>query len=70
MYTSVGLYLFLAFSTALITSSLVGVVIGRWLANLISPERFNYIAGILMVGVGVLIGSQAVNSLLSKTNLP
>ena len=64
------LVVFLGASTALISSSLVGVVIGRWLANLVSPQRFNYIAGLLMVGVGLLIGFQAVNSLLSKTNLP
>ena len=61
---------FIAASTALISSSLVGVLIGRWLANIVSPERFNYFAGLLMVSVGVLIGVQAMNSILHKTISP
>ena len=61
------LVVFLGASTALISSSLLGVVIGRWLSKLISPERFNYIAGMLMVCVGVLIGIQGVNSIFHQT---
>ena len=53
---------FLGAATALICSSLVGVLIGRWLARIMPPQRLEYMAGILMVGIGLLLGFQATHS--------
>ena len=53
---------------ALICSSLVGVLLGRWLSKTMPAERFNYLAGILMVCIGILLGIQSTHSLIR--NLP
>ena len=50
---------FIGASSALICSSLVGVLIGRWLARKMPPERFNYIAGSFMIIIGLVLGLQA-----------
>ena len=49
---------------ALICSSLVGVLVGRWLSSVLQPERLEQMAGLLMVGLGLWLGSQALRSLL------
>ena len=49
---------------ALICSSLVGVVLGQWLSTIIPPNRFKYMAGFLMIAIGLWIGIQAASSLL------
>ncbi len=60
------LVVFLGASIALICSSFVGVVLGRWLATIISPIKFKYMAGITMIGVGLWIGIQACESLINQ----
>ena len=60
---------FIGAASALIASSLVGVFIGRWLTNFIPTERFNYFAGLLMLGIGALLGLQATNSLIHNIRL-
>ena len=57
---------FVGASSALVCSSLVGVLLGRWLANIMPTERFNYLAGLLMIGVGILLGLQATTSLIQN----
>lgn len=52
---------------ALICSSLVGVLVGRWLSKVIPPERLEQMAGLLMVGLGLWLGSQALQSLLKSS---
>ena len=54
---------------ALICSSLVGVVVGRWLSTVMQPERLEQMAGLLMLGLGLWLGSQALQSLLSAKPL-
>ena len=49
---------------ALICSSLVGVLIGKWIAQNLSKDRFNQMAGILMTGLGLIMGTQATLALL------
>ena len=49
---------------ALICSSLVGVLVGRWLSSVLQPERLERMAGLLMVGLGLWLGSQALRSVL------
>ena len=54
---------FLGASIALICSSLVGVLLGRWLARVMPPEQLERLAGILMVALGLWLGRQAVLNL-------
>ena len=51
-------------ATALVASSLVGVLVGRWLSQVLAPERLEMMAGVLMVGLGIWLGVQACQSLL------
>ncbi len=51
---------FLGASLALICSSLVGVVLGRWLSTVMAPEQLELAAGVLMVALGLWLGRQAV----------
>lgn len=60
---------FLGASLALICASLVGVLIGRWLAKTMPSKRFEYIAGILMVSIGLLLALQATQSLIHHSNI-
>ena len=46
---------FIGSSFALISSSLVGVLIGKWLSNKISPNRFAFITGLLMLIISILL---------------
>lgn len=50
---------------ALICSSLVGVLVGRWLSTVMQPERLEQMAGLLMVGLGIWLGSQALQALIA-----
>ena len=54
---------FLGASIALICSSLVGVVLGRWLAQVLPPQQLERLAGLLMVALGLWLGRQAVLNL-------
>ena len=51
---------FLGASIALICSSLVGVLLGRWLSRVMPPQQLERLAGILMVALGLWLGRQAV----------
>ena len=61
------LLVFVGAALALICSSLVGVLVGRWLSTILPPERLEQMAGVLMVGLGVWLGIQALQSLLQRT---
>jgi len=62
---------FVGASLALISSSLVGVMLGRWLARLMPPQQLERLAGILMVALGLWLGRQAVLALVpSSPDLP
>ena len=58
------LIVFTGSALALIFSSLVGVLLGRWLSKIIKPELFNYFAGILMISIGLLLGIQSIHSMI------
>ncbi len=60
---------FLGASLALICSSLVGVLLGRWLARFIPAQLLERLAGILMVALGLWLGRQAVLSFLPVSDL-
>jgi len=62
---------FVGASLALISSSLVGVLLGRWLAKVLPPQQLERLAGLLMVGLGLWLGRQAVlNLALPSDSLP
>ena len=54
------LLVFIGASLALISSSLVGVLLGRWLARLLPAHELERLAGLLMVGLSLWLGRQAV----------
>lgn len=62
---------FVGASLALISSSLVGVLLGRWLARVMPPQQLERLAGILMVALGLWLGRQAVLGLVpTPSDLP
>ena len=56
---------FLGSSLALISSSLVGVLLGRWLARVIPANQLERLAGLLMVALGLWLGRQAVVAMVA-----
>ena len=60
---------FLGAGLALICSSLVSVLLGRWLAKTLAPEKFEYLAGLLMIGIGLIIGIQASEGVLNTLQI-
>ena len=46
---------FIGSALALISSSLVGVLIGKWLSQKISPSKFTLCTGILMIIISVFL---------------
>ena len=46
---------FLGSSLALISSSVVGVVIGKWLSKKISPSKFALFTGALMISISLFL---------------
>ena len=46
---------FIGSSLALISSSVVGVLIGKWLSNKISPSKFALTTGFLMIIVSIFL---------------
>jgi Ca2+/H+ antiporter, TMEM165/GDT1 family len=41
--------------TALIATSLVGVLLGRWISKLVSPRTLDLLAATLMIGIAVML---------------
>ena len=46
---------FISSSLALISSSLVGVLIGKWLSEKISPNKFSFFTGLLMIIISIFL---------------
>ncbi|MEB3200241.1 MAG: TMEM165/GDT1 family protein [Synechococcaceae cyanobacterium] len=57
---------FLGASFALIASSLVGVLLGRWLARLVPAHQLERAAGVLMVALGLWLSRQAVLEIAAR----
>ena len=47
---------FIGSSLALISSSIVGVLIGKWLSQRISPNKFSLFTGVLMILISIFLG--------------
>ena len=50
------LIVFIGSSFALLCSSIAGVLIGKWLSNMISKERLSFFTGLLMTMISIWIG--------------
>ena len=55
---------FIGSSIALISSSLVGVLIGKWLSNKISPDKFSFFTGLLMIIISIFLAYDIINPLI------
>jgi len=53
---------FIGSSLALISSSIVGVLIGKWLSKKISPSRFAFFTGLLMLIVSLLLAYDIIKT--------
>ncbi len=54
------LTVFIGAALALISTSLVGVLLGRWLANRVSPETLDTLAGILLLIISVSLVADVI----------
>jgi Ca2+/H+ antiporter, TMEM165/GDT1 family len=48
---------------ALIATSLVGVLLGRWMSKLVSPKTLDILAATLMLGIAVMLAIEVVTEL-------
>lgn len=48
--------------TALIATSLVGVLLGRWISKLVSPRTLDLLAATLMIGIAVMLSIEVFTS--------
>ena len=55
---------FIGSSVALISSSVVGVLIGKWLSKKISPNRFAIITGVLMIIISLYLSYDIIQNYL------
>ena len=53
---------FIGSSLALISSSLVGVLIGKWLSEKVSPSKFSFFTGSLMIIIGIFLAYDILQS--------
>jgi len=52
------LIIFIGAALALISTSLLGVLIGRWIANNLPRQRFTAASGIIMLSLGIYLVTQ------------
>ena len=57
------LIVFIGASLALISTSLLGVLIGRWIANNLPRQKFTVVSGIVMLSLGIYLVTQGFLSL-------
>ena len=50
--------IFTGAALALITTSLLGVLIGQWIANNLPRQRFTVISGLIMLSLGIYLVTQ------------
>ena len=60
------LIIFIGAALALITTSLLGVLIGRWIANNLPRQRFTLVSGIIMLSLGIFLVSQGLFEFIQK----
>ena len=58
------LIVFTGAALALITTSLLGVWIGQWIANNLPRQNFSVVSGIIMLSLGIYLVTQGLLTLL------
>ena len=61
--------IFIGAALALISTSLLGVLIGRWIANNLPRQRFTLVSGIIMLGLGIYLVTQGFIDFTQNNNL-
>ena len=60
------LIVFIGASLALISTSLLGVLIGRWIANNLPRQKFTVVSGIVMLSLGIYLVTQGFIGFIQK----
>ncbi len=60
--------IFIGAALALISTSLLGVLIGRWIANNLPRQRFTLISGIIMLSLGIYLVTQGFIDFIQNYN--
>ena len=55
---------FIGSSLALISSSIVGVLVGKWLSKKIAPSKFAFFTGLLMIFISIFLGYDIIRNYL------
>ena len=63
------LVIFIGAALALISTSLLGVLLGRWIANNLPRKRFTVISGIIMLSLGIYLVSKGLLEFIQNQNL-
>ena len=58
------LIIFIGAALALISTSLLGVLIGRWIANNLPRQRFTIVSAIIMLSLGIYLVTQGFIELI------
>ena len=58
--------IFIGAALALISTSLLGVLIGRWIANNLPRQTFTIISGIIMLSLGIYLVTQGFIDFVQK----
>ena len=60
------LIIFIGAALALISTSLLGVLIGRWIANNLPRQSFTVVSGIIMLSLGIYLVTQGCIDFIQK----
>tara|TARA_B100000700_G_C14721169_1_gene703816 strand:- start:156 stop:503 length:348 start_codon:yes stop_codon:yes gene_type:complete len=60
------LIIFTGAALALITTSLLGVIIGQWIANYLPRQKFTILSGLIMLSLGIYLVTQGFNDFIQK----
>ena len=63
------LIIFIGAALALISTSLLGVLIGQWIANNLPRQRFTLISGIIMLSLGVYLVTRGLMDFIQNQRL-
>tara|TARA_Y100001968_G_C19275397_1_gene676471 strand:+ start:282 stop:641 length:360 start_codon:yes stop_codon:yes gene_type:complete len=63
------LVIFIGAALALIATSLLGVLIGRWIANNLPRQSFTMVSGIIMLSLGIFLVTKGFIEFIQNQNL-
>ena len=63
------LIIFIGAAIALITTSLLGVLIGQWIADSLPRQRFTLLSGLIMLTLGIYLVAQGFFDLIHNQNI-